>query len=621
MLQNIRDNIQGTVAKVIMALIVIPFAVFGVDAFFRGGVPEVARVNGQAITEPELAHGIELERRRLLGKMQDKVDANQLDEGRLREPVLESLIERKLLGQAAQRAGFVVGDATVNQIIIDTESFHENGVFSQARFQGILASNGISAGQFRDMVREDVLISQVLDGIGASEFVTGLELSEVARLTEQSLDVRYLVVPLSGVESGVVVPEERIAEYFEENKSEFRTEETVTVDFLELKLEDLYQPVDEQVLRQEYERRMTGFKGAGERRAAHIMISSLPDSQAQERLEALRKRVAAGEDFAALARDNSEDVGSAANGGDLGFSKGDAFPPEFEEALNSLDPGEVSAPVKTGSGWHLVKLVEVRQEKAPSFGEMRAELERDLQRQAAEPLFVSRSEQLADLTFNSDDLSEASRELGLELQHSAPFGRRGGEGLFSDARVIAAAFGTEVLENAQNSERIELGNDHVVVLRVARHDPSRQQELGEVRERIRDLLAEAMVREKAQARGQALLAQLADGKTIGELAKAGGFESKSLQRAGRATTELPRELGRALFSAPRDENGAGSGTAVTGGGDVIVFAFDNFREGSVADLKPDERTLMARLLAKSRGREVVADYEKSLRDGADIRKH
>ncbi len=618
MLQNIRDKIEGPLAKIILALIVIPFAAFGIDAFFTGGVPEVARVNGEAVTEPELAQNIELERRRLLAQMQDNVDASLLDEARLRGPVLETLIDRKLLRQVAERSGFRVGDAMLNQLIVDNESFHENGVFSQARFQGILASNGMSPAQFKDLMREELMISQVTNGLEISEFATDVEMGNVARLTQQTLDVQYFSVPVEGAEAGVAVPDDRIAAYYEENKSEFRTEETLQVEYVELKLADLFQPVAGEEVRAEYERRRESFEGAEERHAAHIMLASLPDAEAQARLAALRERASAGEDFATLARDNSEDAGSAPTGGDLGFSRGDAFPAEFEAALKSLKPGEVSPPVKTDSGWHLVKLLELRQQTAPSFDEMRASIETELQRRAAEPVFVERSDRLADLTFNSDDLAEASSELGLERKLSPEFGRRGGEGMFADARVIAAAFGEDVLANRQNSERIELDDEHVVVLRLKEHKPSRQQELAEVEARIRDLLRESMVREKVRAQAEQLLARLDQGQSIEEIAKAGGYEPKLVKHYGRDAPGIPAELGEALFKTPRGADGSGRGTVVAASGDALVYRFENFRDGALASLPAEQREMLGKLLQRSRGREVQEHYQQRLRDSSSV---
>lgn len=617
MLQKIRDNVQGTLAKIIIAVIIVPFALFGIDAFFTGGVPEVAKVDGVAITEPELAQGIELERRRLLGQMQDRVDASLLEESRLRAPVLESLIERRLMLAAAERAGLRVGEAMLNQLIVDNESFHENGEFSQARFQGLLAGSGMSPAQFKGLLREDMLVSQLMSGVEASEFVTGTELEGVARLTQQSLDARWLIVPVPAADASIAVPEERVAAYYEQNRAEFRTEETVRVEYLEIRLADLYQPVAEEALRQEYQRRAAAFEGAEERHAAHIMLSSQDDA-ARAKLAALRERAVAGEDFAQLARENSEDLGSATDGGDLGFSSGDAFPAEFEAALKALEPGGISEPVRTPSGWHLVKLLEVRRQQAPSFDQMRATIESELQKAAAEPMFVERSEKLADLTFNSDDLAEAARELGLEVRSSPAFGRRGGEGVFADARVIAAAFGKDVLEEGQNSERIDIGDDHAIVLRRASHEPAREQELAEVAERIRTLLREAMVREQAEAKADELLAALAGGQGIETLARANGLEWKVEPDYMRGAPQVPEELGKALFDTARSAEGTGHGKVVSGSGDVLVFAFDDFRDGELARLPAEQRRLLTGLFRRSHGIESAGHYQQRLRAVASV---
>lgn len=617
MLQKIRDNIQGTLAWIILALISIPLAMFGIDAFFTGGTPDAARVDGEVITEPELAQSIELERRRLLAQMEDRVDASLLDESRLRKPVLESLIERRLLMRAATQGGLYIGDAMLNQMIVNNESFQENGEFSQARFQGLLASNGMSPAQFKSLLREDVLVSQLLSGIEASEFVTGTELGSVARLTQQSLDARWLVVPVATADATIAVPEDEVAAYYEQHRDEFRTEETVQVDYLELRLSDLYQPVDEEALQEEYQRRVQALQNAEERHAAHIMLTSTDDA-ARERLESLRKRILAGEDFAQLAREFSEDPGSAGSGGDLGFSQGDAFPPEFEQALSALQPGEVSEPVRTASGWHLIRLIEVRRQQVPSFAEMRESIEHDLQKTAAESLFVERAERLADLTFNSDDLGDASRELGLEIHHSPSFGRHGGTGLFADARVAAAAFSREVLEEHQNSERIDIADDHVLVLRLAAHEPARDQTLAEVAEQIRELLRREKVRQQAEQRADELLVAVRAGQRIEDLAHANGLEWKAAPGYMRGGSQAPEALGQALFDTPRDENGSGSGRILGEDGAMLVFEFEHFRDGDVARLAPDARSTLAGVFRRAQGMASVEQYRQRIRAAATV---
>jgi len=618
MLQKIRNNIQGTIAKIIVAFIAIPFAVFGIDAFFTGGVPEVAKVNGEAITERELEQGIELERRRLLSQMQDNVDASLLDEQRLRGPVLDSLIERNLLRQLAEQAGFRVGDAMINQVIVDDETFHDNGVFSQGRFQGILASNGMSPALFKQLLAEEIVITQLMSGVAASEFVTDSELRDIARITQQALDVRYLTLPVAGYSGDTEVPESRIAEYYETNKSDFQTLEVVRLEYLELRLADLFEPVAEEDLRAEYDRRMKDFAAQTERLAAHIMLSSLGDDEAKQRLNELRERAVAGEDFAKLAMEHSEDSGSAANGGELGFSAGDAFPQEFEQALQLLQPGEVSQPVQTDSGWHLVKLIEVRAQDAPGFEEMRGEIETALQRRDAEPKFVERSEQLADLSFNSDGLAEAAKALELEIKVSPAVGRRGVEGLFADARVIAAAFSKDVLEDKQNSELIELDAEHALVLRLQEHKPSRQLELAEVEEQIRTLLVESMVREKLKADGEQILAAMKAGQSVEDIAVAAGHEWQVVLKHRRGAPELAAEISDAVFTTAREADGRARASIVLAGGDVVVFETANFEQGRLEDLSSDQQASLRALLQRGRGREVAGHYQERLRQSATI---
>ncbi len=618
MLQKIRDNLQGTIAKVIIGVIAVPFAVFGIEAFFTGGEPTVAKVGGESITQRELEQAIELQRRRLLGSAEDKVDPAELEEAKLRGPVLDSLIERKLLGQVASHSGFRVGDAMIDRIILDDESFRDNGKFSQERFQGILASNGLSPAYYRNLLREESLINQVLGGVATSDFSTEEEIREVARITQQTVDVRFLTVPIAASTTPPEVPADRVSAYYAANKADFKTAESVGLDYIELRLEDLYQKVPEDAVKAEFELRLANYKDAEERHAAHIMISSLDDEKAKSRLLELRARIEKGEDFAAIARDASEDVGSAQDGGDLGYSGGDAFPAEFENALTALKPGEVSAPLRTDSGWHLVKLLDVRAKEAPSLAELRPEIEADLQKKAAKPLFVEKSEQLADLTFNSEGLDEAAKTLGLEVKHGPIISRRGAEGVFSDSRVISAGFSEDVLKSAQNSEIIEISDGHAVVVRLREHLPERQQDQAEVESGIRLLLVEAIRREQATARADRVLAELGSGSAMEDLAKRDALQWQVALAHTRGAPDVPKELSDAVFTTSRAPGASGSGSVVMPSGDVVVFQASNFKEGDLSRIPPEQQAQLRAMLAQSRGAAAAAHYRQRLRALVDV---
>ena len=617
MLQKIRDNLQGTIAKVIIAIIAVPFAVFGIEAFFTGGEPKVAKVGEEVITQRELDQAIELQRRRLVGSAESDVDPAELEDAKLRGPVLESLIERKLLGQVAAASGFRVGDAMIDRIILDDESFRENGKFSQERFQGILASNGLTPAYYRNLLREELLINQVLGGFATSDFTTEAEIREVARITQQSVDVRFMTVPLDAAGTPAEVPAGRVEEYYTSNKDDFRTPESVGLDYIELRIEDLVQPVSEASVKAEYERRLADYKNAEERHAAHIMVSSLDDDKAKARLSELRSRIEKGEDFGTVAREASEDVGSAQDGGDLGYSGGDAFPAEFEAALAGLKPGQVSEPVRTDSGWHLIKLLDVRAKQAPSLAELRPAIEAELQKKSAKPLFVEKSEQLADLTFNSDGLAEAAKALGLEVRKGPLITRRGGEGVFADSRIITAGFSEDVLKSGQNSEIIEIDEGHAVVLRLREHQPERQQELSEVETGIRELLVEATRREKAVLRAQGLLAQLGAGVALDALATKESLQWQVALEHRRNAPDVPKELGDAVFAVKRND-GAGAGTVVMPGGEVVVFQTSNFREGELLRIPSEQQLQLRGMLAQSRGAAAAAHYRQRIRSLVDV---
>ena len=618
MLQKIRDNLQGTIAKVIIAAIAVPFGLFGIEAFFTGGAPKAARVGQENISQQELEQAIELQRRRLLGNASASIDPTELEDAKLRGPVLDSLIERKLLGQVAAHSGFRAGEGLIDRIILDDESFRENGTFSQERFQGILASNGLSPASYRNLLREEVLINQVLGGLATSDFATEQEIREVARITQQSVDVRYINVPVDTKSPAPEVPADRISSYFTANAAEFRTPESAGFDYLELRIEDLYAAVDEEKVKAAYDARLADYKNATERHAAHIMISSLDDDKAKVRLGELREALAKGGDFAALASQNSEDVGSAQSGGDLGYSSGDAFPAEFETALAGLKPGEVSEPLRTESGWHIVKLLDVRAKEAPTLAELRPDIEAELKARAAKPVFVERSEQLADLTFNSEGLDEAAKALGITVQHGPVISRRGGERLFADARVISAAFGDEVLKSGQNSEVIEIDDTHAVVLRLREHQPERQQELNEVEPQIRVVLGEAIRREQAVARSASLLREVAAGAAMEQLASRESLEWQVALAHRRGAPDVPREVSDAVFSISRAPGASGSGTVVLPAGDVVIFQTSNFKEGDLAAIPAEQQGSLRGMLAQSRGAAAAAHYRQRLRASADV---
>lgn len=354
MLQNIRNNIQGAAAKFIIALIIVPFALFGIDSLFGGsGQVPAAVVNGEKISEGELQQAIGLQKRRLLGMMGDQIDPAMLDDAMLRKPALNTLIKQQLLLQAAAEAGIEVSTAQLHATIASMPQFQEDGRFSQARYEQVLRLQGYSSAFFKQLLRSDLIIQQLSSAVAGSAFVAGPELSRAIGLLHETRDYHFITVAQAPYRASVKLSDEEVETYYQENAKQFLSEAAVRYSYVELSEEDFFEPVSEDQVMAEYQRLVEASNAQVEREAAHILIEINEDmsrEDASSQLEKIRQAVLAGADFAEQAQKYSADAGSADEGGALGFSSGDSFPAEFEEALAGLKDGEVSPVIETEAG-------------------------------------------------------------------------------------------------------------------------------------------------------------------------------------------------------------------------------------------------------------------------------
>ncbi|MEP5765505.1 MAG: SurA N-terminal domain-containing protein, partial [Halieaceae bacterium] len=399
MLQTLRKNLQGTIAKIIVAIIVVPFALFGIESLVSGGgIQYVAEVNGEKISAVELQQQVNQQKRRLLMTMGDSIDPSMLDDQMLAAPALEMIIQKSLLTQAAASYGLSIADERLGEFIASMEAFQIDGRFDPNLFRQIVSDQGYSPAGFQEALREDLIMSQLRAGVAGSSFATELEVEQLAAIKQEQRDIRYTILPLEQFRTDAAISEEDILAWYETNQALYMTDESVQLDYIELTVDDFRKPVDESEMLAVYESEKDSFQLAEERRVSHILIeqgADESDEAVQQRLEAAQQRTAeADESFAVLAETLSDDVGSASIGGDLGFTAGDAFPEEMEAVIASLSLDQVSAPVQTDAGWHLIKLTEVRAGQSRSFADVRAELEARLQDEQASRDLVKSVESL-----------------------------------------------------------------------------------------------------------------------------------------------------------------------------------------------------------------------------------
>ncbi|WP_373388511.1 SurA N-terminal domain-containing protein [Pseudomonas alcaligenes] len=614
MLQNIRDNSQGWIAKTIIGLIVMLMAFTGFDAIVQStsNSRNAAEVNGEEITLDSLNAAVDMQRRQLIQQFGKDFDASLLDDKLLRNAALDSLVERTLLLQGAKDAGMAVSDAALDQMIVQLPVFQVEGKFDAARFDQVLQQQGFTRMQFRERLKQDVLISQLQAALAGSNFVTDAELDAFVRLDKQTRDFASLTLPADS--KAIELTDEEVKAYYDEHADQFMSVEQVVIEYVELKKEAFFAQAEasDEELQALYQKEIANL--AEQRHAAHILLEvndKQSDEQAKAKLEEAAKRLQAGEDFAVLAKELSQDPGSADNGGDLGFAGPGVYDPEFEKALYALNKGEVSAPVRSEFGWHLIKLLDVQAPEVPSFDSLKAKLEREIKAQQVEQRFVEAAKDLEEASFEASDLAQPAQELGLQVQTSGAFGREGGEGVAANRQVVQAAFSPEVLEDGANSGAIELDPDTTLVLRVKEHKKPTLLPLETVAAGIRETLARKKAGEAAKAEGEALLAQLREGG-------ASGKEWKVVEAATRSQEGVEPVVLQALFrmAKPADGKPSYAGVALNNG-DYVVLRLDGVGQAK-AELSAEEKTSYRRFLASRAGQQDFAAYREQLKEQADI---
>ena len=465
MLQDIRDNSQGVIAKVIIGFIVAIFALFGVDSIMNGFItsPPVAEINGEEVSEAQLQANTQ----NLLNSIGGSADS--LDQGLLEQIALGQIVEEVLLRQSAQASNMSVSSNRVDRSIIENPNFQINGVFDSDLAIRTMASQGFSIPIYRDTLQQQMLLSQLANAYSSSAFVTDSELERIAGLAAQTRDFRYLSIPLGTRTLGTAISDAQIQSYYTENPQDFTQPETVSVSYVLLDKNIISNEIelDEGVIEAQYETERSAFEGSAEKRASHILFEvggDLSEEQALEMAATAKQRIDAGEDFGAVALDVSTDTVSAEDGGDIGYTDGTAFPVALEEVLEILSVDEVSGPVISDFGVHIVMLTEDSENVFQSFEEVADRIERQLKSSEVELIYAQRLGDLSNLAFETGNLETISEELGLDVLISGTFGRTGGSGIFSNQALIAAAFSEEVLLEGNNSEVVELSPSQAVVL-------------------------------------------------------------------------------------------------------------------------------------------------------------
>lgn len=629
MLTEIRDRATGWIAWIIVFIISIPFALWGVNEYFSGGAAlNIAVVNGQEISQQQYRYALEERRsmaRRVLGAQFNADTVNSIE---FRNAVLDDLILRQLLDQEADKAGYRVSDEQLAEFITTTPRFQSNGQFEPGIYQQQLQSQGFSKAGYEAYLRREFVLQQLRDGLGSSSIVTKRDQEEFLKLAQEKRVFDYATIVPGSYIADIEVSDDDISGHYQDNQELYQSPEMIKVEYVQLSVDDLAQGVqvtDEDVERY-FEDNKELYVTPEQRVASHILITVSEDAddvtvqEALEKAQGLADRARQGEDFAELASSHSEDPGSATAGGDLGMVETGLMVKPFEDQLFSLQEGEISDPVKTRYGFHVIKLTELIPESGKGLSEVRDEIEVEEKKNMAEGIFVDRAESFRNIVFEQpESLDAVAEELGLQPQVTDWFSRDSGTGIAANGIVRDSAFSDDVYIDNLNSEAIELDIDTLVALRKLETRPAAVKPLEEIRSGIEDALQQQRARELVTGNGEELLDELRQNGAWESLIANNGLESKqSTQTRLMSNPETSLLVAKEVFRAEPPAQGPVYGGINVPDGSFVLYRLTDVQSGVPNDADESTNQKIEESLTRRRGGDYFLSYQNGLRDSAEV---
>lgn len=557
MLQIFRDKSQGYLTWIIVLFIAAVFALWGLSDYFTtaGDQSTAIKVNGEKISWRSVDALYERMLRQYEGQVNEKI---------LKEQARLSLAQHTVLVSTLKVLGLRVNDELTAKALVQIPAFQVDGQFSKDHYLKVLAGASYTDADFRQELAQKILLNQLEKGLVSSGFILPGELNTTVALWDQKRDFGYVNISPQHYAEQIKISMEESQKYYEGHKSSFIKPETVNLEYVELSVGDLSKqvPVTLQEAEAFYNEHKAVYNAPERVHARHILIiapSNNPELDAKAKAKATQalKEITEGKEFSTVATLISEDPGSAGKGGDLGWFMRGQMVPEFEKAAFSLKkPGEVTGLVRSQFGYHLIQLVEHKNEETRTFAEVKALVEEQLKQEKAQRLFVEKNEELAKLAFeNAGSLKPISEKLGLKIKETGFFGKteQQQEGIAENPNVVKVAFTDEIIKKGMNSEPIKLEEGKSIVVHLKKHMPAEQQTFEQVKEKIQKQLVVERSKEKAKEMSESILARLKKGENPVELAKAEKLTWVSKKEVSRKTKEIDATLVSLAFKLPQKE--------------------------------------------------------------------
>ncbi|MGB8077026.1 MAG: SurA N-terminal domain-containing protein, partial [Gallionella sp.] len=608
--------------QIVLALIILPFALWGVSSYdrIRNSAEIVATVDGYKITQQEFDNSLRQQQDKMRQQLGANYDPAMFDNPDVRHAVLDNLVSQRLIIEHAKATGLVVPDDQVAQVIAGIEAFQENGKFDTKRYESVLKNQNLSPLSFEANIREELLAQQLQEAYAQNGYAANSIVDNIIRLNEQQRMVGVAPISLEPFMAQAKVDDASLKKYYEQNPAEFQVQEQAKVDYLQFSVDDLLSKVQvsKEDARNYYDEHQSEFGMPEERRAAHILITIKPGAsqseqdaakaKAEDLLHQVEKNPAK---FAELAKKNSEDPGSAVNGGDLGFFGRGMMVKPFEDATFALKVGEISGLVRSDFGYHIIKLVAIKPSRVQSFDEVREGIVNKLRQQKAADMFAEMADKFSNTVYEqSDTLKPAADLVGAKIQRSGWLLKGVPAADPWTAKMLQAIFSDEAVKNKRNTAAVEVKPNTLVAAHVVEYKPASVRAFGEVQEQIRQKLMRQRAQELAEKQGQSELAQLQRG---GKLAlKWGAVQTVTRAQHG----ALDMALVRQIFQADAAKLPQYVGAADPQNGYTLV-RIDAVKDGGAID--DEKRARYAQQLRQLTGDEMFHAFLADARQNATIK--
>ncbi|HQS02983.1 MAG TPA: SurA N-terminal domain-containing protein [Halothiobacillus sp.] len=633
MLMDLRERIRGWVAYAIIGLISVPFVLWGVGEYFTGGKNKpVAEVDGLPISQQAYEQAVSQQRQAIIQKLGGSVSAELLHSLNLNQQVLDQMINERVLSVFVQRAGFRTPDSVVADLIRSEPEFKTNGAFDIKKYEAFVAGQNMTVPAFEARLKHDMVMQTLENTIRESTIVTPQEIDQLVRLRDQSREVGVITLDRARVAQQVAAPTAaEIDAYYTAHKAEFVRPERVKLSYIELSPQTLAPAIhitDAQVQAAyaAYEQKQ---QADITRTVRHILIALPKDADAvaieaaKNKLLAARAAILSGKiSFADEARALSDDPGSKDKGGDLGIvSPGEMVKP-FEEAMDQLKVGELSEPVRSAYGWHLIEVTKESHPAIQPLADLRDQLTATLREQQVEKIYYNEGEKLSnDVYEHPDSLIPSAEALGLSVQTSDWMTRDSGTGIGDNEKVRKAAFSKEVLEQKLNSSLIELSANDSVVIRVHEHQPATPLSLAEVTAQITTTLTNQAISQALTAEASKIRGAIDTGAEPQQAATAAGAVWQAPLSAQRSAPQpsLPADVLAAAFAVPPVAAGKLATAALPlGDGNEAVVVVTSITDGDPAKISAEDKQKLSSQIEQADAQQALGALLQTLRSQAKI---